>query len=116
MMELYLKDAKMKASMKKKPVKDAPTELEIEAAMNDALRERKAKVWELADLVRKARVEIQRARHEDAYSSSRSVPASLESWRERANRFEVALARYQKNLGVALVAVRELEPDFELDD
>ena len=116
MMALYLKDAKLKKAMNQKPRVDAPTEAEIEAMMISSLRERKEKAWKLADLARKARAEIQRSRHEDAYSTNRSVPASLETWRERTQRFEAALVRYQKNLGIAIEEVRELEPGFALPD
>jgi len=49
----------------------------------------------------------------DRFSSSRSVPGSLETWEARAIRFQKAAGHYRIKLNEALTQVRTLEPSFK---
>lgn len=117
-LELYLKDARLKAAMSKdrsrKP--ERPTPEDLEAALQEAIAAQQVRVVELQNLIRLSEEEIRRARHQDANSSNRSVPASLETWKERERRYRSALGSYRKSLDAALVEGRELDPGFMAED
>jgi phosphoribosyl-AMP cyclohydrolase len=114
MTEMLIQDARTKqARVRRANQSHAPSEAEIEAIINQRSLAGRAKVLEYLKLLQRAEKTAEIARHNDKYSSNRSAPGRLETWAERAKRFEKAEVQYRKLLTEAVSEVRKYEPDFE---
>ena len=117
MLELYARDARGKASRRAAPAEDdtpVPTEAEIVDRRKELLAGMKLEATKLHRLSRESQAEANRSRSMDRYSSNRSVPASLETWAERAHRFDRLSLRYTTRLAAVLSKIREFDPAFEV--
>jgi len=115
--EMLIRDAKVKSARVRRANRvNVPSEAEIEAILNQRSLEGRAKVMKYFRLARRARETARIARHNDRYASNRSAPGKLETWAERAKRFEKAEVQYQRLLTEAVSEVRRTEPDFVIPE
>ncbi len=113
MSEMRLKDALAKRSRTKMAAAAGqPSALEVDAILEKNLLEGIAKVEKYFDLIRYAEETARTAKYNDRYSSNRSVPGKLETWAERAKRFERAAVKYRKQYVEAVAEVRVIDPDY----
>jgi len=113
MTEMLVQDARVKQARVRRANKaHAPSVEEIDAIINKRWLAGRAKVLKYVGLLQRAERTAKIARHNDKYSSNRSAPGKLETWAERAKRFEKAEVQYRKLLTEAVSEVRKYEPDF----
>ena len=89
---------------------------ELKAAVKRAktLAEGKEKVKKLLKLIAFADAEAANARSQDRRSRNRSAQGSLETWIQRANRFEQLAMNYRNQFSATVLAVREMEPRYKV--
>ncbi len=112
MMEMMAQDLKLKKRRVKKEGEPSPAD--VETLLAKKLAKGKEKAFKLSDLISKADSAAADARYQERTSKNRSAPASLETWGARAARFERAALKYRNQLAEALIAVREMEPNFSV--
>lgn len=111
MMKMLLRDARGKRERSKRPA-GTPNEREIWREIEVRLKQGSERATKLSELIRRAKSEAVYSRNQDRISSVRSAPGSLETWAQRAKRFESAAMKYENQLAALNLAMRELDPSF----
>lgn len=114
MTEMFLKDARIKSARGKQADAAAqaelPTPAEIEELLSKRLKEELAKVEKFHALIDSAEETAVMARRNSRQSSNKHPHGKLETWTERASRFEKAAISYREQLALAEAEVRRLTP------
>lgn len=117
MSKIHSLDAQFKRRQKvNEDMIDDALEINQSEAQDRTLTERKNRVEQLSQLIASADAEAANAKAQDRTSRNRSAPGSLETWAKRANRFAQAALNYRNQRAAAVLAVKELDPDYSWPD
>jgi hypothetical protein len=111
MLKIYSRDAKLRRGQEDRRGEGIETpEMKADAKRAKTLAEGKEKVAKLLKLIAFADAEAANARSQDRRSSSRSAPGSLETWTQRASRFEQVAMSYRNQFAATVLALRKMDP------
>ena len=115
MTEMLIKDVHSKQARTLKSAKSGQlTPAEVEAALSAKLLEAVNRMERYVELIRNAEDVAQIAHQNDRFSSKRSVPGKLETWAERARKFDRAALVYRRKFSEAVREVRLLDPNHRI--
>lgn len=115
MAKIYASDARRRRDASERiNEKIEPLEIRDDVEIDKDLARGKAKVIRLQKLIVTADAEAANARTQDRRSKNRSAPGSLETWIQRANRYEQLALKYRNQLAITVEALRELDPSYKV--
>ncbi len=115
MSKIYSRDAKLRRGQEDRGSEGIETAaMKAAAQRGKTLAEGKVKVTKLLKLIAFADAEAANARSQDRRSKSRSAQGSLETWIQRANRFEQVAMNYRNQFAATVLAVREIDPGYKV--
>ena len=100
------------SSANKKPSSSEPA-AQIDAALNQQLTQEIANAEKYLVLIRYAEETARTAHQNHRFSSSRSVPGKLESWAERARKFDKSALRYRQKFRATVAKIKAIDPDYK---